>query len=444
MRGVNRFGAVLLVVAVASAAPAGVSAQTAPSGEAPGWIRQSEADSAAQLAELEASLGLSSERIARLKAEIDETRGDRDRQNAALIAAGERVKRAEGDVVAVEEKIGELIVRELDTRGRLDGADASISNVLAALERISRTPPPALIVDPSDALGSARSAMLIGAILPQLRAKADAVMADLDALNEIKRAAEAEEANLRANFDVLEEEQLRIATLIAARKAGEETATTSLAAEEQEAALMAEKAAGLKQQIAELGKRADAVAAAAAATNLANAGSATPRLDSDTVLMALANPERTAPAVPFDSARGFLNFPVAGVNVTNYGDGDGFGGISRGLSVVTRAQAPVMAPADGFVLYTGSYLNYGQIVILDVGQEHTVLLAGLERIEVAPGAFVRMGERVGTMGARTPGLTLAGSAGASRPTLYIEMRNKNAPIDPTGWWAAPANPTQSG
>src|SRR5690606_24264083 len=115
----------------------------------------------------------------------------RDRQNAALIAAAERVKRAEGDVAAVEEKIGELIVAELDTRGRLDGADASISNVLAALERISRAPPPALIVDPSDALGSARSAMLIGAILPQLRAKADAVLADLDALNKIKQDAEA-------------------------------------------------------------------------------------------------------------------------------------------------------------------------------------------------------------------------------------------------------------
>jgi septal ring factor EnvC (AmiA/AmiB activator) len=444
MRGVNRLGAAVLVV-MACAMPADAYAQaSAPQSETPEWIRQSSATSAAALAELEASLGLSTERIARLKAEIAETRGDRDRQNAALIAATERVKRAEADVVAVEDKLGELIVAELDTRGRLDGADASISNVLAALERISRTPPPALIVDPSDALGSARSAMLIGAILPQLRAKADAMLADLDQLNAIKAAAQAEEETLRANFDVLEEEQLRIATLIAARRAGEETATATLAAEEQEAALTAEKAAMLKQQIAELGRPPDAVAAAAAATSLANAGSSAPRLDADTVLMALANPERTAPAVPFTAARGFLNFPVAGVNVANYGDGDGFGGISRGLSVVTRAQAPVLAPADGFVLYTGTYLNYGQIVILDVGQEHTILLAGLARTDVAPGAFVRMGEQVGVMGTRTLGLSAAGSAGASRPTLYIEMRDKNAPIDPTGWWAAPANPTQSG
>ena len=438
------------VVATGVAAPVALLAQSSapiadgPDSSAPGWIRESAADSRQQLAELEASLSLSAERTAALKAEIDAMKGDRDKQNAALIAATERVKLAEADVAAVEQKIGDLIVRELDTRGRLDGADKSISNVLAALERISRNPPPALIVDPSDALGSARSAMLISSILPQLRAKADQVMADLNTLNGIKASAQAEEENLRANFDVLEEEQLRIATLIAARTSSEETASAQLATEEQEAALMAEKAAELKQLIADLGKRADAVATAAAATQQANADGNAPKLDRETVMMALANPERTEPAVPFASARGFLNFPVSGVNVINYGDGDGFGGISKGLSVVTRAQAPVMAPADGTVLYAGSYLNYGQIVILDVGQDHTILLAGLESIDAKVGQFIRMGDRLGTMGSRTIGRTVATSAGASNPTLYIEMRNDNSPIDPTGWWATPTNTTQSG
>jgi septal ring factor EnvC (AmiA/AmiB activator) len=452
MRQLARWAAVGMAAA-AIVAPMALLAQSdssapspaALSENAPEWIRQSAVDSQQQLEEIEASLSLSNERVAALKAEIEAMKGDRDKQNAALIAATERVKLAEADVAAVEEKIGTLIVEELDTRGRLDGADKSISNVLAALERISRNPPPALIVDPSDALGSARSAILISAILPQLQAKADAVMADLNALNEIKLAAQAEEENLRANFDVLEEEQLRIATLIAARRNSEQTATAALETAEQEAALMAETAAELKQRIADLGRRADAVATAAAATEQANTGGSAPSLDRETVLLALANPERTEPAVPFAAARGFLNFPVSGVNVINYGDGDGFGGISKGLSVVTRAQAPVIAPADGWVLYAGEYLNYGQIVILDVGQDHTILLAGLAAVEAKVGQFVRMGERLGAMGSRTIGRTVATSAGASNPTLYIEMRNNNSPIDPTGWWASPTtNTTQSG
>jgi septal ring factor EnvC (AmiA/AmiB activator) len=372
-------------------------------------------------------------------------KGDRGKQSAALIAAAERVKSAEADIAAVQDKIGDLIVQELDTRGRLDGADASISNVLAALERISESPPPALIVDPSDALGSARSAILISAIVPQLKARADQVTADLKHLGDIKAAAQAQEANLKANFDVLEEEQLRIATLIQAQKQNEETANAALADEQKQAADMADKAATLKQMIADLGKQAQAVATAANATEAANAGDKTPKLDSETVQLALANPQRQQPAVPFASAKGFLDFPVTrGVNVINYGDGDGFGGVSQGLSVVTNAEAPVLAPADGWVLYTGNYLNYGQIVILDAGQDYTILLAGMAKVDVKPGQFVLMGKSVGTMGSRTIGRTVATSAGAQRPTLYIEMRNKNVPIDPTGWWASSQTPTESG
>src|SRR5690606_14735720 len=146
---------------------------------------------------------------------------------------------AEIEVADVEERISELIVRELEVRGRLDGADAEIANVLAALERISLNPPPALIVDPDDALGSARGAMLIAAILPQLRNKADTVSADLKALTEIKQAALAEEETLKANHEVLEEEQLRIATLIAARKQGITQMSAALEAEEAEALALA-------------------------------------------------------------------------------------------------------------------------------------------------------------------------------------------------------------
>jgi septal ring factor EnvC (AmiA/AmiB activator) len=422
------------------------SASEAPVGTGiPTWIKEKSEDTQAQLNALEQSLSLSKDKTDKLKADIDAMKGDRDKQNAALIAAVARVKTAEADVAAVQNKIGDLIVQELDTRGRLDGADASISNVLAALERISESPPPALIVDPSDALGSARSAILISAIVPQLNAKADQVTADLKRLGDIKAAAQAQEASLKANFDVLEEEQLRIATLIAAQKQNQETATAALADEQKAAADMADKAATLKTLIADLGKQAQAVATAANATAAANATGKSPKLDDDTVKLALANTARVQPAVPFAAARGFLDFPVSrGVNVINYGDGDGFGGISQGLSVVTNAQAPVLAPADGWVLYTGSYLNYGQIVILDAGQDYTILLAGMARVDVKPGQFVLMGKTVGAMGSRTIGRTVATSAGAQRPTLYIEMRQKNVPIDPTGWWASSENLTQSG
>lgn len=403
------------------------------------------ADEQRQLQDIESSITLTNDRVAALKQEIADMQGDRAQQNAALIAAAQRVKTAETDVVAIEDRLGELIVQELEVRGRLDGSNASISNVLAALERISRNPPPALIVDPSDALGSARSAILISAILPELQAKAEAVMADLKHLTDIKTAALAEEQHLRANLQILEEEQLRIATLIAAKKQGEDMVTAELAQEQKDAEELAAKASSLRQLIDELSRKAGAVQEAAQATAAANAGGNAPPLAPDTIRLALANTERKEPAVPFAQAKGWLTMPSAGVRVIDYGAGDGFGGISQGLSVVTRAEATVVAPADGWVLYKGDYLNYGQIVILNTGQDFTVLLAGLERVTVDIGQFVLMGEPVGSMGSRTIGRTVTTSAGVSRPTLYIEMRKNNVPVDPTGWWASPPEtPTQSG
>lgn len=396
------------------------------------------------LAEIEASITVSRERADALRKEIEDMKGDRAKQNAALIAAAERVKLAETAIAALEEKMGDLIVQELEVRGRLDGADENISNVLAALERISRDPPPALMINPDNALDSARSALLISAILPQLRQKADEVTADLNRLGAIKAEALEQQAKLEANLQVLEEEQLRIGSLIAARKQSESLATAALASEEAEAQALADKATSLKQLIDDLTARAAAVATAAQATEAANNGGTAPTLDKQTIQMALANPTRTQPAVPFAQAKGFLTMPSSGVTVVEYGSGDGFGGISRGLSVVTRADAQVVAPADGWVLFAGDYLNYGKIVILNTGQDYTMLLAGLAKVDVTIGQFVMMGEPVGAMGSQTIGRTVATSAGVSRPTLYIEMRKNNEPVDPTGWWAAAATPTQSG
>ncbi len=396
------------------------------------------------LADIEASITVSKERADALKREIEEMQGDRSRQNAALIAAAQRVKLAEADIAVLEDRMGELIVQELEVRGRLDGADENISNVLAALERISRDPPPALMINPDNALDSARSALLIAAIVPQLRDKADAVTADLNQLGAIKAAALEQQDKLEANLQVLEEEQLRIGSLIAARKQSENLASAELASEEAEAQALADKATSLRQFIDDLAARAAAVATAAQATETANNGGSAPALDQQTIKMALANADRTQPAVPFVQARGFLTMPSSGVTVIEYGAGDGFGGISRGLSVVTRADAQVVAPADGWVLFAGDYLNYGKIIILNAGQDYTVLLAGLEKVDVRIGQFVMMGEPVGAMGSQTIGRTVATSAGVSRPTLYIEMRKNNEPVDPTGWWAAAATPTQSG
>lgn len=395
-----------------------------------------------QLDALQASMGLSQEKIDNLKAEIANMNGDRAKQSAALIAAGQRLKIAEIEVSSMEERLGALADAEKQVHDRLDGTDASISNMLAALERISLNPPPPLIVDPADALGSARSALLISSILPQLRTKADQVVADLKHLQQIKTEAESQQDELKANYGVLEEEQLRIATLIQAKKQGIDAAQAQLTAEEQQASDLGAKATSIKQLVAELTAKVSAVSAAANAANSANPQ--LPTATPEAIRTALANTARTSPAIPFAGARGYLTAPAAGTDVQPFGSSDGLGGIARGVSYTTRPGAQVVAPADGWVIYKGPFLNYGQIVILNPGENYTILLAGLDKVSVDLGQFVLEGEPVGTMGSRTIGRTMATSAGVGEPTLYIELRKNDQPVDPAGWWASPANSTQSG
>lgn len=401
-----------------------------------------ESRSAAELDRINDQLALSNERVEALRAEIDDMGGNRAQQNAALIAAAQRVKLAEIEIGDTEQRLDALLEDEAAIRTRLDSADLDLANLLAAVERISLNPPPALIIDPSDALSSARSAMLLSAVLPQLRERSDAVIVDLNALTEIKDDVLAERQTFASRLATLQEEQLRIATLIEARRQGVERVTAELQLEEQQAEQLASEADTLNQLISGLRQRIEAVDQAAIAADAANQGEPVSDLSDETIRVALANAERTEPAVPFASTRGHLANPAAGVTVTQYGVDDGFGGISRGNAIVTRAEAQVVSPADGWVMYKGPYLNYGQIIILNPGEGYTILLAGLEKVSVDLGQFVMLGEPVGTMGSRTIGRTVTTSAGAANPTLYIELRDENGPFDPAPWWTGTANRTQ--
>ena len=392
-------------------------------------------EATAELQGVDADLVLSQEKIDKLKKEIADMGGDRSEQNAALIAAGQRVKLAEIEISASEEKLKGLIDKETDLNARLDDEDEGVSSLVATLARISRNPPPALVVAPSDALGAARAAMLISEVVPQLRDKAKQVTADLAELSAVRKKAQDETETLKANYSVLFEEQLRIATLIEARKLGLKRAGTDLTAEEKKAEELAARSGSLNQLITSLSQR---------IASEADAAQQVPAKTPDEIKLALADTSRTTPAFDFAAGRGLLARPAAGVTITDFGADDGFGGSSEGISIVTRADAEVLAPTDGWVLYKGPYLNYGQIVILNPGDGYSVLLAGLETIDVDVGQFVLLGEPIGNMGLRTVGRAVTTSAGASRPTLYVEIRDGDKPVDPARWWRNEENETRNG
>jgi len=121
--------------------------------------------------------------------------------------------------------------------------------------------------------------------------------------------------------------------------------------------------------------------------------------------------------------------------LASFGQNDGAGDKTRGISLETRQNARVISPADAWVVYAGPFRSYGQLLIMNAGQGYHIVVAGMEKINVQPGQFVLVGEPIGTMGAQRIASTGLVDVNTTKPILYVEFRKDGNSIDPTPWWA---------
>jgi septal ring factor EnvC (AmiA/AmiB activator) len=362
----------------------------------------------------------------KLRAEIDAISEDRSKLNAALIETAARVRVLETRIAASEGRISGLDSNARTIRNSLDERRGVIGEILAALQRIGRRPPPALMVRPEDALQAVRTAMLLGAVLPEMRVEAEALVADLTELARVRREIAVELETASRDLAALSQDRQRMTLLVEERQKRQTDTERALQAERERASELARTADSLKDLIAKLEQD-----GAAQARGTETAGRAAK--DGRASLAALKDPGRLAPAIAFAAAKGVLPLPVNGVRIREFGAADRLGASEKGLSIATRSGAQVTAPCDGWVVYSGPFRSYGQLLILNAGGGYHVLLAGMERISVDLGQFVLTGEPVAIMG--TGSHATLGAAGSSQPVLYVEFRKDGTPVDPAPWWA---------
>ncbi len=367
----------------------------------------------------------SAETEAALKREIEQFGADRRKLNQDLIDTAARLRDVEAKIAATETRLKPLDDNEYSIRKSLDGRRTVIGEVLAALQRIGRRAPPALIASPEDALQSVRTAMLLGAVLPEMRQQVEALASDLGELISLRKKIAAERAQLDSEMASLTSDRARMSALIEERQKQQVEREQALATERARAGDLARQVDNLKDLITKLeqGLTPEVREAREAA-----------RSDSRPALSAFRDVGRLAPAVAFASLRGQVPIPVNGVKLKQFGSPDANGGSEKGVSIATRAGAQVTAPADGWVVYAGTFRSYGQLLILNVGGGYHVLLAGMDRISVDLGQFVLTGEPVAVMGNGSHIAAIL-ATGSSQPVLYIEFRKDGVPVDPGPWWA---------
>lgn len=339
------------------------------------------------------------------EAEAATDAADAVRKRAAALAA--RIQSAEADISAGEARVA-LIRRQLDAqRDRLAAKQQPLIELTGVLQGLSRRPPIAVLAQPGSLDDMAHMRALLTATLPVIEARTAALRAELTRLRTLRGQTATAVAALQASRTKLTNERASLSRLENERRLASRQLMSS-------ARLEADRALGLGEKARDIVELLDTV------ESDSETREALARLEGP--ILRPANPALALtaanPAAPVSQKAGTpaYRMPVVGRIVAGLGEVSDSGARSRGLTIITRAGAQVVAPANGRIAFAGDYRGFGKIVIIDHGDGWTTLITGLIGLSTAVGDTVGAGEPLGR-------------AGPADPRVTIELRRGGRPVD---------------
>ncbi|WP_205965187.1 peptidoglycan DD-metalloendopeptidase family protein [Paraburkholderia flava] len=111
-----------------------------------------------------------------------------------------------------------------------------------------------------------------------------------------------------------------------------------------------------------------------------------------------------------------LTWPAQGKVVESFQPGE-----TRGIEISGKSGDPILAAADGKVMYAGTGLNeYGSLIIVQHNKDFLTTYAHNRRLLVKTGDIVRQGQQIAEMG----------DENNSRVAVLFEVRRDGKPVDP--------------
>ena len=124
-----------------------------------------------------------------------------------------------------------------------------------------------------------------------------------------------------------------------------------------------------------------------------------------------------APAASGGDEIGFI-WPAQGTVITPFDEAN-----NKGVSIAGKVGDPVVAAADGRVVYAGAGLRgYGNLIILKHNNTYLTAYAHNQALLVREDQAVRQGQKIAEMG----------SSDTDRVKLHFEVRRLGKPVDPMG------------
>ena len=133
-----------------------------------------------------------------------------------------------------------------------------------------------------------------------------------------------------------------------------------------------------------------------------------------------ATPSAPAPVAAAPASSGFpWRWPADGALVGQFVAGEA---TKQGIDIAGKAGQPVLAAADGKVVYSGSGLRgYGKLIILRHDKTYLSAYAHNNQLLVKEGQAVKKGQKIAEMG----------NTDADQVKLHFEIRQLGKPVDPS-------------
>ncbi len=397
----------------------------------------------ARLQQLQAEQQTARERARTLAAQAAKLQGDIGAATRSMVDLAAAIQEREDKLYGLENQLKLLEQEQAKQIAKLNSRRADVGHLLSALQNLSRKPPQLMLVRPGAAIDTARSASLLTAVLPELRTQTDALKREVAVVLDYRAKLENERTTYGAELDAMRGDRRKLDGLRVIREADRARLMSESAAADARARQLAEEASDIRDLLVKLEvedrKR----------QRLASLPGPRPKPDFAARPALVQNkPQRppvtttppsrqtvainTPPPRSMTTAIGALALPVRGEVITQFG-AMGPAGAARGISIKSRADAQVVAPYAGRVVFAGPFRSMGQTLIISHGEGYHSVLAGFTRIDAHKDQLVAAGEPVGVMGA---------DGAAEGSTLYVEIRKGGEPVNPLPWLSAGLRRTQ--
>lgn len=284
----------------------------------------------------------------------------------------------------------EALARQFDARG------ANLARLLAVLMATARVDDTLGVLHPGGALDTARAAMLLDEVTPELARDVAALRDELEDMRAVRRARQFGLLALEQGLSAAQEARVELAQAVADRGPLPQRMVDAPASLE----MLARNAETLGDFAAEI----------AAHPTMPDTGT----------------------AVTFRAARGTLDPPVRATLLHGFDQPDAAGIVRQGVVLATTPEALVTTPWAATVRYSGPLAGHGLVIIIEPGEDMLLVLAGLGESLVQAGEILPRGAPIGMMPAAGAAEIVTGSR---TETLYFELREAGNPIDPEPWFA---------